>query len=249
MDPILQGTLIALIYGVSLFGLIKLFGVKYTEITQSTDHIKKGLLFPVGIASAGLTIISALNGWLQPAFTPPDGYREPWMWLIPVACLFGILIRLKYARWQRFTPLGILYLVIGIAFVGFSEELLARGILVRLISEAGFPQYLVMLVSSMIFGLLHGMNYFNGQDRKTTISQMIVATLIGMGLYTALTVSGTLWVPIILHALFDLSILAAGRKPHEPAREASHTELLVTLLFYGGTFAVFITLAVSALVG
>lgn len=247
MNPFLQPTLIAFVYGILLFGIIKLFGVKYTEITKSTAHIKKGIFFPVGIAGVGLVIISALNGWLVPAFTPPPSFSAWWMWIVPLAITAGMLVRLRTAKWHLFTRAGIWYLIIGLLLVGFSEELLTRGLIVHALNHDYIPQYLVMLVSSILFGLLHGMNYFNSQDRKTTITQIIITTLIGMSLYVSYIISGTLWVPIILHAVFDISLLAQGSEPADATRETSTFELLTSLTFYAGTIITFITILVNNL--
>ncbi|MEO5949756.1 MAG: CPBP family intramembrane glutamic endopeptidase [Candidatus Saccharimonas sp.] len=248
MDPILQGTLIAFTYGIVLFILIKLFGVKYTEITASTQSIKKGIFFPVGIVGTGLIVVSALYGWLRPAFTPPNGYLAWWMWLIPAAILLGIIVRFTQGQWKQFSPMGIFYLVVGVAFVGISEELLTRGLLVQFLNQSGIPQYAVMLTSSIIFGLLHGMNYFNGQDRKTTTSQIIITTFIGMALYTSFIISGTLWLPIILHALFDISLLASGGVVAHTERKPLALEVFATLLMYAMTLITLITLFVDTLV-
>jgi len=247
MNPFLQATLIAIAYGAVLFGIIKLFGVSYTEITKNTNNIKKGIFLPIGIGSIILTIVSAFYGWLTPVFTPPTGFTTWWMWAIPLAIMVGIIIRFRTAKWHLFTRAGIWYLVVGALFVGFSEELLTRGILVHALSQPYIPQYLVMLVSSILFGLLHGMNYFNGQDRKTTITQIIITTLIGMSLYVSYIVSGTLWVPIALHALFDISLLAQGNAPADTSRKASSPELLTTLVFYAGTVVAFIVILVNNL--
>lgn len=248
MNPFLQATLIAFVYGIVLFGLIKLFGVKYTEITKSTAHIKKGIFLPVGIASLGLIVVSALNGWLIPAFTPPFGLHAWWMWIIPIGIATGIVARLRTAKWHLFTRAGIWYLILGVLFVGFSEELLARGLIVHALNHDFIPQYLVMLVSSILFGLLHGMNYFNGQDRKTTTTQIVVTTLIGMSLYVSYIVSGTLWLPIALHAAFDISLLARGNESNDASRETTTFELLTSLVFYAGTLVAFITILVNNLV-
>lgn len=247
MDPILLGTLIALTYGMVLFGLIKLGGVKYTEITKTTANIKNGILMPVGIATIALIAVSALNGWLMPAMTPAVRNAEPWMWVVPGAILLGIIVRLSKAKWQGFSPRGILYLLVGISLVGISEELLTRGLVVHFFTQSGIPQYAIMLGSSVLFGLLHGMNYFNGQDRKTTISQMIFTSIMGMALYTSLIVSGTLWVPIALHMLFDVSLLAFGHTdPHAAPRTPSRLELISTLVFYSGAIIVAINFIAKA---
>lgn len=250
MNPILEGILICAIYSIVLFTLMKLFGVKYTEITKSTTSIKKGIFLPVGMAGGALTLVVHATGILPSLFTPPSGSTsEYWMWIVPVAIIVGSLVRFKDSRWRLFTPAGIVYLIVGALFAGFSEELLTRGLLVHIISQAAVPQVVVMLGSSVIFGLLHGMNYFNGQDRKTTISQMVVGGIMGMSLYVSYIVSGSLWVPILLHALFDISILSYGTQPDDIDRKPSSLELAATLVFYTATFVVLINSLVAWLLG
>jgi len=248
MNPIVQAILIAIIYGLFLFGLIKLFGIKYTELTKSSNHIKKGIFYPVGIAGLLLVIVSAMNGWLVPAFTPPSGYSAPWMWIIPASLTLGAILRFMHSRWHVFTRASIFYLVAGVILVGFSEELLARGLLVHFIDQAGVPQFAVALISSVIFGLLHGMNYFNGQSRKTTIAQIILTSITGMGLYASFILSGTLWVPIILHAFFDLSLLSQGGIVIDLSKDPPKAEATLALIFYTGSIAALIALILLAVV-
>lgn len=248
MNPILLATLAALLYGVLLFGLVKLFGVKYTEITRDTKSIIRGIVLPVGIASVVLVAVSIYTGWLMPSFSYVAEYRNMWLWTIPAAMLVGIVVRFTHARWRTFERRGMLYLILGTLLVGLSEELLARGIFVHLFTLAGMPQYIVMLGTSILFGLLHGMNYFNGQARRTTISQMFVSALTGMGLYLTLVVSGSLLLPIVLHWLFDLSLLAQGPTTATRPRTPGKLELLAALTFYAATLIALLILFVNGLV-
>ena len=242
MNPILPAILITASYGIVLFGLVKFFGVKYTELTKSTAHIKKGIVYPVGIAGLLLVIVSAVNGWLIPSFTPPAGYSAPWMWIIPASLALGSIIRFMHSRWHLFTRAGIFYMVFGVLLVGFTEEFLTRGLLVHLISQADVPQFAIALISSVIFGLLHGLNYFNGQDRKTTIAQMLLATVTGLGLYVTFILSGTLWVPIFLHAAFDLSLLSQGGSVNKVSKQPPKAEAALAFIFYLGSLAALIAL-------
>lgn len=249
MNPLLFGTIIAFTYGLVLFAFMKWSGITYTEIGRSTETVKKGIIFPVICAGILLFGVSVVNGWIVPAFTAPSGASELWMWAVPASLALGIVVRLLRVRWSAFDIKGALYLLLAVALVGFTEEFLARGLLVHFFSQAGLPQFIVMVGSSLLFGLLHGMNYFNGQDRKTTTSQMIYTSITGMALYTCYIVSGTLWVPIALHALFDLSLLALRRGDAGiPSRSPSPIEFIATFITYTGAIIVLINLTASWLV-
>ena len=59
--------------------------------------------------------------------------------------------------------------------------------------------------SSLLFGLLHGANIVLGQDVGPTLHQIVFAFVFGSVLYAARRSTGTLLVPIVLHALWDLT--------------------------------------------
>lgn len=80
--------------------------------------------------------------------------------------------------------------------VGFCEELLYRGFLIPYI-EAFSNKGAAVLLSSVFFGLSHA--YYQGWDRalRTGVMGVVFA-----GLYI---LSGSLWLPIILHAFMDIN--------------------------------------------
>jgi membrane protease YdiL (CAAX protease family) len=100
--------------------------------------------------------------------------------------------------------------LIATAFVGYSEELLTRGLLVRGARGSGFAEVKVFLIVMVVFGLFHGVNIINGQGLLPTIQQVVLAGLSGGVFYTIYRKTGLLVVPMILHALTDFSILTIG---------------------------------------
>jgi membrane protease YdiL (CAAX protease family) len=208
-----SGTLICITYLLILFGLTKLFGIKYTDITKSTENIKKGLVYPIGIATGILTIFAFADGWAPGVFTFTPKVEVLWLWIIPILYVVSILIRMTHANWSHFGKRGIAYLLVATMLVGFSEELLVRGILVS------------SLDSSVIFGLLHFINYFNGQDLKTTSIQVFGTTIFAINYYVIFAISGTLWLPILLHFLYDFSLLSQGGEVNKKTGKESSLEL------------------------
>ena len=79
--------------------------------------------------------------------------------------------------------------------------------------DAGLSEWVVWLVTSVLFALLHAMNAFYGQSARTTAIQMVMSFLAGTVLYVTRMTTGTLLVAMLLHALWDfgtLGILATG---------------------------------------
>lgn len=80
-------------------------------------------------------------------------------------------------------------LIVGI-FAGLSEELLFRGGLQRLLVTGGMNHHVAIWITAFFFSLLH-MQFFG------FIPRMLLGAFFGY----ALLWTGSLWVPVILHAL------------------------------------------------
>ena len=94
---------------------------------------------------------------------------------------------------------------------GFCEEAAFRGIGVSYLmrqwkTEEKIPY--VVVLTSVCFGLLHGVNLFSGAAVGITLLQIAAAGCIGVFLCAVFLRSGNLWVPILIHTLHDvLSLL------------------------------------------
>ncbi len=205
--------IICSVYISILFVLAKLFGVKYTDVIKSTANIKNGIIFPIGISTLLLIIFAGAFSYLPSVLHFSPQVNIPVLWIVPAITIISIVARFTKARWNYFEKKGLVLLIIGVAIIGISEELLVRGITVSALQDGGFSIFWTGIISSLIFGILHFSNYFNGQDLKKTTIQVGGTFLMGLNFYILLVISGSLWLPIILHALYDLSILALGPDP------------------------------------
>jgi membrane protease YdiL (CAAX protease family) len=99
---------------------------------------------------------------------------------------------------HRLGPAPATWLVFGsLVFflgVGFTEELLFRGYILRNLGER-MPLWGALTVSSVLFGLFHGLH--------ASIADLAEITLGGFMLGMLRLATGTLWVPIGLHAAWD----------------------------------------------
>ena len=93
---------------------------------------------------------------------------------------------------------------------GICEEVIFRGFLIRYL--AGFPIAFGVLgaivIAAVIFGWDHGYQGWKG---------MVLTGLLALLMTALFLLSGSLWVPIVFHALLDLRILLMGPFEQETA--------------------------------
>ena len=130
-------------------------------------------------------------------------------WILPsVAVIIAMVLGMQSAAGPALSAVPV-YGVVAIftvpVLIGLSEEILFRGILFHtLLRKLSFVQ--AMMMSSVMFALMHSPTLLTGQMAATTFQQMGFAFLVGMFLAPITLRSGTLWVPIIWHAVWDMTI-------------------------------------------
>jgi membrane protease YdiL (CAAX protease family) len=201
--------------------------VPYTAIADSESNLRRGVMVPVGLGLAVLLVYAVATGTLADAFTYAPTVSVTWLWAVPALILAGIVVRLASTDWRSLGGRRIVVIAVTSLLIGASEELLVRGLFLDTAQDAGLAAVWVAVVTSIVFGLLHGMNVLLGQDAVTTMLQVVTTTLMGLALFTSLALSGSLWLPILLHALFDFSLLAQGSVVKRSARPI---EVALTLL-------------------
>jgi len=88
----------------------------------------------------------------------------------------------------------------------------------------------VWFLSSLTFGLMHLVNLVDGQALGQTLFQVLSAFLFGTALYILRRVTGTLVWAMVLHALWDFSVFAAGRGEPSALAGLGGLELVVGLV-------------------
>ncbi len=99
------------------------------------------------------------------------------------------------------TVLQYIILLFFTVAVGFNEEIYFRGLSLKFMDEKGRKK--AIICSSVIFGVLHIVNAFNGKNAFYLVLQMIFAFLVGFVLAEIVSISKSLWVVIIWHAAHD----------------------------------------------
>lgn len=140
---------------------------------------------------------------------PLGGYQLTFVVLSFVA-LVGHIMQ-DGAQFQ--TGINILLFIISMMLVGLAEELCCRAIVAEsLLENYGTSKkgvWSAVIVSGMLFGLLHLTNLTTGQLIPVLI-QTISACASGMLFAAIYFRSGNIWVTILIHGLYDIGTSASS---------------------------------------
>jgi len=165
-----------------------------------------GTALPIALGGLLLVLFGWSIGWLRELFGPQPIRGRGWMWIaVAVVLVFNILRFLTIDYTAAGLEYVLTWLLAGL-FIGFAEEVLTRGYVIRIMRKAGHPEIAVALVSAALFALLHATNLLTGQAIVPTLLQVLYTFFFGICMYLALRVTGTLIAPILIHASTDPSI-------------------------------------------
>lgn len=212
LKPTLFHALLIVIFYAGLLVVIEMFiGVPYTEFSRSTNNMLYGVLIPISIGSIVLTCIALWSGWWKDLWRDKYHIKDHmWMHIFLVLFIVAVVANFLVGHINTLDPTYILITLVATILVGYSEELLTRGLLVRGSRGSGFSEVKVFYIVMIVFGFIHGINFINGQGLALTIEQMLMAGLLGGVFYTIFRKTGFLIVPMIVHSLWDFSLFTQG---------------------------------------
>jgi len=151
-------------------------------------------------------LIGVMRWWKETGFTAPSQWKNLRFLIIPLVLLVGPTLFLQ----PQFPPLNrAVILVIVTLLIGFQEEAIFRGVLLRTFMPRGALQ--AVLISAALFGLIHVNSFLVGRDPMFVISQIVASFLGAIGLGALRIRTNTIVPLILLHALNDfLQFSATG---------------------------------------
>lgn len=194
-------------YLVVVFSVWAVSGLDYDEVGDTVANVRTGIVLAIGLGVIYLAVATTALGWWKPAIHEPRQVGAGWMWSVPVLLLLGVLINLATTKWGEIDDVGayVGWLLLGTVFVGFSEELLTRGLAI-VGGRGSMHEKWVWVFSSAIFGLIHVPNVLFGQSGAETVKQVGFAFAVGMTYYVTRRISGTLIITMALHTMWDFSL-------------------------------------------
>lgn len=216
------GVACAAIYILMAAGFSTLLEVWFAPETETADFALTHLIPLPIIIAAGLWFAYS-SGWWSDIWRETPTYRQKpqrlWLVVIPAALVVQILLLAVDVPWADRTLGLILIVLVGTLLVGFGEEFFFRGILVTAL-RARHGEFVTMLVSSLLFGLGHVFGAaIAGLEPAAIVFQVVFLSMDGAILYAVRRVTGTLWAPIVLHALGDFFRYIAAASPDKFAEQ------------------------------
>ena len=212
---VLSGFLLYAGYLAIFFTTWAVNGVDYTRIGESAETTRLWYAFPTLFGSIFLvTAITAL-GWWRIVLTDKTKAGPKWAWILPVVMLLIIINNFIRVNTGNLTVELVFWSFAGAVGVGFGEEMITRGSMVVGL-RSRFGEVKVWLFSTLLFSALHVPNVFFGLPLTSMPIQVVLTFIMGSGFYIIRRISGTLIIPMILHGLWDSSLLitdATGGTP------------------------------------
>ncbi len=199
------------------------------------------------VGSLVLIAFTTIMGWNAEIFGRQPIYRSRWMWLAPVVVVIPILMRVFGIDWGGPAVSVILMMLATGVLIGFSEELLFRGIAVKMLRSGGHREFSVAWVSSLLFSLSHSLNIFSGGAPRTVALTVAYTLGFGMLMYLSMRVIGFIAAAMVLHGLTDpTTFLANGGLPDKVVADTSS---LIGLPALAGGYQLFLLIPAAVIMG
>ncbi len=188
-------------------GCVAFFTLLAQNLVTGLDPVFVALVLVSILTALALTV---LGWWRAVGYNGPSHWRELGLLIIPAAAI----IIIPFVAGSKTTDLGTFgYLVFSYFLVGFHEETVYRGIVLKILRPSG-PVRAIFL-SALLFGLAHLGNVLV-RNPFIAIAQAVGAfTGEGVGFGVLRIRTNTIWFFVILHALHDL-FLQYTRLPSIP---------------------------------
>lgn len=212
-----KAAVLAVLYVALSIGLGKLFAQLFDDqidadnVLASPESVFFGVMLPVIIGGIIFLIIAKSLGWMKELFgKQPTLSRGWWMWILPIGVLAFNIVRFAGADYSKFAMSTVLAILVLGLFVGFTEELITRGFAVNLLRRAGYKEFAVATLSSLLFAAMH-LGNATSMAASTVAFTVVYTFFFGIAMYFTLRVTRNLIWPMLLHATTDPSgILLAG---------------------------------------
>ncbi|MCI2958466.1 CPBP family intramembrane metalloprotease [Agromyces atrinae] len=188
-------------------------------------------------------------GWLREVFGRQPIAGRGWMWIAVPLLVIPIILRVAGTDWSKYTVAVILTTLAFGLFVGFAEEIVTRGLAVNLLRRGGYSERVVMVLSSLLFALMHSINALNGQAPLTVVITVLYTFGFGTMMYLVMRVTGSIIWPMLLHAATDPTTFLATGGIDTTTASAGSAELLSLAGIFNWIYIVFAIVAIFLVKG
>ena len=166
-----------------------------------------------------------------------------------VVSLISLFSSLTGILGENLNITNLISLIILAITIGMAEEFFFRGFIQGEIVDAygkSRKQVIIsVVVSGVIFGLVHITNALSGQDIITTLMQVLQASSLGILLGSIYFITKNIWSVVFLHAFYDFAIMLSEVNSYKDC--INSTDISMIMLIF--TFVVSLIYVVIYLVG
>lgn len=174
------------------------------------DGVSRGIGWAWALAAAFILAVVLWQGWSDVGLNRGTGL---WGWRLTWLPMLYIVAALGLAAAAGLPPGSVLGLILlNCVLVGFSEELMFRGALLQAFRHV-VPIWPAVILTSVAFGSIHSLNVLVTGELGAALLQSLAAFLSGLMFIALRLRTGSLWPPILVHALWDFAtftLLAAS---------------------------------------
>jgi membrane protease YdiL (CAAX protease family) len=198
-------------YVAVFIGLTSTSGIAYDHFFDDGANAFRAAVLPLLGGSLVLVVFVLWARWdwvfRDPERLPMTGFLRVTVGLFVLA----IVAHFAVVDWAQPTAGLLLAIVTAGVLVGFAEETLFRGIVLRGLRTNLRPEAWAMLISSVWFGFFHLTNLANGSPFAAVLTQCVQASLLGVVLYLFRRVRGVLVLGMVAHGVWDMSTFLHAR--------------------------------------
>lgn len=183
--------------------LVTLFGMRWASDGSKKpliETVTHGVSWNLAMAVALLAVVTIVKRWPDLGFASRPAPRA----LLPLwfPMLYLVFFALLPAALGLPPGSALVFIALNTALVGLSEEWMFRGVLFHGL-RSRLAVWPAMLLTSGLFGAVHVLNVFVTGRLVEAAVQSVAAFMSGLLLQALLIRTGSIWVPIAYHALWD----------------------------------------------
>lgn len=209
------------------------------ELLTTVGSVFVDVTFALIVGAVVLGVFLWAMGWTREVFGPQPIGGSRWMWIGPTLVTIPIVLRIIGPDYGKYSLAVIVLTIVTGLLVGLVEEVLTRGIAVKMLRDAGHSERVVALVSSLVFAALHSVNLLSGQAVTTVGVTMAYTFGFGVCMYLTMRVTRSIIPAIVLHGLTDPFVLLSTGGIDEVGSNGTQNALLTV----AGSFSFIIIVA------
>lgn len=180
--------------------LLAVFAAGAYATIKELDYTAPVLISFIPIALVLIVYLTWKRKWSEMGFQSLRNIpKKNWLYYLPLVVL---LITISLKGFREVTVSEVLFFIFFTLLVGFVEETLYRGLILRTLLAKSVTAAVV--TSSILFSVTHLLNLLSGQNTIQTIMQIIYALVMGVALALLIVKNHNIIPLILFHFVHNL---------------------------------------------